>query len=150
MKAHDAVQLVELSQRRRAVPTFEVSLGQGEVGGLVGRFSDEDLVPVLRLVQQLGVQAAQVQPGLLGPRFVEVLRQQLASVQRERRLRRGDAAVCNRGRGMPLKSDDVDVRAVIGVQRHRFGAEDQGVAVAQGPAGVVRSLVQAGGRKVDA
>ena len=41
-------------------PRSSVPLGQREVGGLVGRVSGQDLVPVLGLVQQLGVQATQV------------------------------------------------------------------------------------------
>jgi len=56
----DAVELVELPQRRRPVATVEVPLGQREVGGLVGRIAGQDLVPVLGLVQQLAVQATQV------------------------------------------------------------------------------------------
>ena len=112
------------------------------MGGLVGQVSGDDEVPVLGLVQQLGVQASQVQPGLFGPRFVGVLGQQLASVHGERRLGRRNAAVGDRRLGVLLEPRSVDVHVVIGVQPYVVGIEDDGAAVAQGLAGVVRRLVQ--------
>jgi hypothetical protein len=148
--AHDAVELVELPQRRGPVSTLDVPLGQREVGGFVGRVCGHDLVPVLGLVQQLDVQATQMSPRLFGPRFVEVLGQQLASVRRKRRLGRRNAAAGDRRLGVLLELHSVDLHVVIGAQPHGFGVEDDGPTVPQGLAGVVRCLVQAGCGVVDA
>ncbi|MGZ4649120.1 MAG: hypothetical protein ACXV3A_01045 [Kineosporiaceae bacterium] len=53
------------------------------MGFLVGGVDRHDVRPAPRSPQQLQVQLGEVPPGVLRPRLVEVVRQQLAAVQRE-------------------------------------------------------------------
>jgi hypothetical protein len=87
---------------------------------------------------------------VLGPRLVEVLRQQRAAVARGRRGGRTRRSAGERLLRDPLEDVDVDDHLRCGQQRDGFVAEnDRRPVLTQGATGVVGDFVQARGRVRD-
>ena len=80
LRAQGQVEPFELAKPASHVPGLGHASGQGHVGLLVGWvLLEEDLRPT-GPVQQVGAEDAQPLPGLLGPRLIEVVGQQVAAV----------------------------------------------------------------------
>src|SRR4030095_8144316 len=84
-----------------------------------------------------------------GPRLVAVLRQQLTVVDRERLARRDDVFFLERAPSEIFELYDIDARVGVGAKKDIVTAQYHRVGNIDGPAGVVRRLVQLWCRLVD-
>ena len=96
------------------------------MGLLVGRVLAEHVLPALRESQQIQVQDPHAITGVLGPRLVDVLRQQRAAVHSQRGGRSVRSAFQQRTFAEPAELLGVDLNVVA--QGEHLVAQYQGVA----------------------
>ena len=117
------------------------------MGDLVERIDRDRLLPPPEQVEQLHVPEAEPLPGLLGPRLVHVVRQQVAAIGLDR-LRRSSQVSLAGGRHRGVDEVGVDRDLCVGEEGHGLPCQHEGLRP-EGRPRVVRGLVQPGRRALD-
>ncbi len=151
LAAQRLVQPLQLAQRRALVATVGVLPGQDEVRLLVDGVRAQQVLPATGQPEKVLVQGRQRVPGGSRPGLVRVIGEQRAAVRRECRFGVGRGAGRDGDLPQAAEDDRVDRDIVVGEEQDLVVAQLQrALAVTEGPARVVRRLVQPGTSRLDA
>ena len=142
LSPESALHPLELPEGGMAVAIGRGAAHEGEVGELVDRLELDNGLPPLEQAQQIEVAQAHHLATGLRPRLVEVVGQEVTPVDVERVLCCDRVAIGERPRGERVEPVDVHRDLDVGEQHDPFVAQHDGVRPVEGPAHVVRGLVQ--------